>query len=231
MPIWIANFVLSDYGTGALMAVPAHDTRDFDFARKYGLPVKQVIRPADGRDLGPVDGWTESFNDDGVLVDSGEYTGLASDEARRRMGAWLEQRGLGKPTVTYRQKDWGFSRQRYWGTPIPIVYCERCDPERKGIPVPDDQLPVRLPDIDTQAVLTGKGEPPLAKVPSFVNTTCPRCGGPARREVETMDTFVDSCWYYARYLSPHFEAGAVRPRRWRSAGCRWTSTSAVPSTR
>ncbi len=206
VPIWVANFVLSDYGTGALMAVPAHDTRDFAFARKYGLPVKQVVRPADGRDLGPVDAWTDSFNDDGVLVDSGEFTHLPSEEARRRMGAWLEQRGLGKPTVTYRQKDWGFSRQRYWGTPIPIVYCERCDPERKGIPLPDDQLPVRLPDIDTQAVLTGKGEPPLAKVKSFVETTCPRCGGPARREVETMDTFVDSCWYYARYLSPHFEA-------------------------
>ncbi|MGZ6162358.1 MAG: leucine--tRNA ligase [Myxococcaceae bacterium] len=206
VPIWVANFVLSDYGTGALMAVPAHDTRDFAFARKYRLPVKQVVRPADGRDLGPVDAWTDSFNDDGVLVDSGEFTHLPSEEARRRMGAWLEQRGLGKPTVTYRQKDWGFSRQRYWGTPIPIVYCERCDPERKGSPLPDDQLPVRLPDIDTQAVLTGKGEPPLAKVKSFVETTCPRCGGPARREVETMDTFVDSCWYYARYLSPHFEA-------------------------
>jgi len=206
VPIWVANFVLSDYGTGALMAVPAHDTRDFAFARKYGLPVKQVVRPADGRDLGPVDAWTDSFNDDGLLVDSGEYTGLTSDEARHRMGGWLEQRGLGKPTVTYRQKDWGFSRQRYWGTPIPIVYCERCDPERKGIPLPDDQLPVRLPDIDTQAVLTGKGEPPLAKVKSFVETTCPRCGGPARREVETMDTFVDSCWYYARYLSPDFDA-------------------------
>jgi leucyl-tRNA synthetase len=133
------------------------------------------------------------------------------------MGRTLEQRGLGKPTVTYRQKDWGFSRQRYWGTPIPIVYCERCDPERKGIPVPDDQLPVRLPDIDTQAVLTGKGEPPLAKVKSFVETTCPRCGGPARREVETMDTFVDSSWYYARYLSPHFDRDPFDPKlahRW-----------------
>ncbi len=217
VPIWLANFVLSDYGTGALMAVPAHDSRDFAFARTYGLPVRPVVRPADGRDLGPVEAWTESFNDDGVLVDSGEYSGLASDEARRRMGQVLEQRGLGKPTVTYRQKDWGFSRQRYWGTPIPIVYCERCDPERKGIPLPDDQLPVRLPDIDTQAVLTGKGEPPLAKVKSFVETTCPRCGGPARREVETMDAFVDSCWYYARYLSPHFDRApfdAALAKRW-----------------
>jgi leucyl-tRNA synthetase len=119
--------------------------------------------------------------------------------------------------VTYRQKDWGFSRQRYWGTPIPIVYCEKCDPERKGQPVPLDQLPVRLPEIDTQAVLTGKGEPPLAKVPSWVNTTCPQCKGPARRETETMDTFVDSCWYFARYLSPKFDVAPFDPseaRRW-----------------
>jgi leucyl-tRNA synthetase len=217
VPIWIANFVLSDYGTGALMAVPAHDSRDFQFARTYGLAIKPVVRPADGRDLGPVEDWTESFNEDGILVDSGEYSGLHSPEARDRMGAALEQRGLGKPTVTYRQKDWGFSRQRYWGTPIPIVYCDRCDPERKGIPVPDDQLPVRLPEIDTQAVLTGKGEPPLAKVKSFVETTCPRCGGPARREVETMDTFVDSAWYYARYLSPHYAKAPFDPglaHRW-----------------
>ena len=217
VPIWLANFVLSDYGTGALMAVPAHDTRDLAFVRTYGLPVTQVIRPADGRDLGPVEGWSESFNDDGILVDSGEWTGLASEEARRRMGQALEQRGLGKPTVTYRQKDWGFSRQRYWGTPIPIVYCEHCDPERKGIPVPDADLPVRLPEIDTHAVLTGKGEPPLAKVKSFVETTCPKCGGPAKREVETMDTFVDSAWYFARYLSPHFDRLPFDPelaKRW-----------------
>ena len=211
VPIWIANFVLADYGTGALMAVPAHDSRDFAFARAHGLPIKPVIRPADGRDLGPVSGWTESFNDDGVLVDSGEYTGLTSAEARRRMGAELERRGLGQPTVTYRQRDWGFSRQRYWGTPIPIVYCLRCDPDRKGVPVPDHQLPVLLPEIDTQAVLTGKGEPPLAKVRSFVETTCPSCGGPARREVETMDTFVDSSWYFARYLSPHYQRAPFDP--------------------
>ena len=217
VPIWIANFVISDYGTGALGVVPAHDTRDFAFAKAYGLPLKQVIRPADGRDLGPVETWTEPFTEDGILVNSGEYNELGSEDARRRMGAALEQRGLGKPTVTYRQKDWGFSRQRYWGTPIPIIYCERCDPERKGIPVPDDQLPVRLPEIDTQAVLTGKGEPPLAKVKSFVETTCPRCGGPAQREVETMDTFVDSTWYYARYLSPHYQLAPFDPglaHRW-----------------
>jgi leucyl-tRNA synthetase len=133
------------------------------------------------------------------------------------MTAWLEQEKKGKRTITYRQKDWGFSRQRYWGTPIPIIYCDACDPEHKGIPVPERDLPVRLPEIDVQAVLTGKGEPPLAKVPSFVNVPCPRCKGPARRETETMDTFVDSCWYYARYLSPHHAAAPFDPNeaaRW-----------------
>ena len=129
----------------------------------------------------------------------------------------LQAEGRGEPKVTYRQKDWGFSRQRYWGTPIPIVYCETCDPERKGQAVPLDQLTVRLPEIDTQAVLTGKGEPPLAKVPGFVNATCPTCQGPARRETETMDTFVDSCWYFARYLSPHYAEAPFDPKeaqRW-----------------
>jgi leucyl-tRNA synthetase len=203
VPIWIANFVLAEYGTGAVMSVPAHDERDFVFARKYGLSIKVVVQPKSGDKLPTGEQLSASFVDDGILVDSGEYSGLESPEARRRMTALLEREGLGKARVTYRQKDWGFSRQRYWGTPIPIVYCERCDPDFNGIPLGEDQLPVLLPDIDVHAVLTGKGEPPLAKVPSFVNTVCPKCGGPARREVETMDTFVDSCWYYARYLSPH----------------------------
>ena len=217
VPVWIANFVLADYGTGAVMAVPGHDGRDFAFARAYGLPVRQVVQPLGGKPLGPVEAWTEPFTDDGVLLDSGLYSGLPSAEARRRLTAELERRALGVPKVTYRQKDWGFSRQRYWGTPIPIVYCERCDPEHRGIPLPDSQLPVLLPDIEVEQVLTGKGEPPLAKVPSFVHTTCPRCGGPARREVETMDTFVDSAWYYARYLSPQLEGApfdAARAEAW-----------------
>ena len=217
VPIWIANFVLSDYGTGAVMSVPAHDQRDFEFARKYSLPITVVIQPAKGDKLPSGDKLEAAYTEYGVLADSGEYTGLASEEARRKMAAKLEGEGRGKATVTYRQKDWGFSRQRYWGTPIPIVYCEKCDPERRGIPVPVDQLPVRLPEIDTQAVLTGKGEPPLAKVASWVNTTCPKCGGPARREAETMDTFVDSCWYFARYLSPNYDAAPFDPaeaRRW-----------------
>ncbi len=217
IPIWIANFVLAEYGTGAVMSVPAHDERDFEFARKYRLPIKVVVQPKTGERLPPGSELTAAFTEDGVLTDSGEFSGLESPEARRRMTAVLERQGRGKRTVTYRQKDWGFSRQRYWGTPIPIVYCEKCDPNRNGIPVPEDQLPVLLPDIDVHAVLTGKGEPPLAKVSSFVNTTCPRCGGPARREVETMDTFVDSAWYYARYLSPHYELAPFDPalaRRW-----------------
>jgi leucyl-tRNA synthetase len=217
VPIWIANFVLSDYGTGAVMSVPAHDERDFEFARKYGLPVRVVVQPAAGDTLPTGDSLEAAYTEDGVLVDSGDFTGLESPEARKKMAAKLQAEGRGVATVTYRQKDWGFSRQRYWGTPIPIVYCEKCDPERKGMPVPVDQLPVRLPEIDTQAVLTGKGEPPLAKVASFVNTTCPRCKGPARRETETMDTFVDSTWYYARYLSPGYDKAPFDPE----AGKRW----------
>ncbi|HZH77105.1 MAG TPA: leucine--tRNA ligase [Archangium sp.] len=217
VPIWIANFVLADYGTGAVMSVPGHDERDFEFARKYGLPVKVVVQPASGEPLPPGEKLEAAYTEDGVLADSGESTGLSSAEARKKMGAKLQAEGRGEPKVTYRQKDWGFSRQRYWGTPIPIVYCEKCDPERKGQPVPLDQLPVRLPEIDTQAVLTGKGEPPLAKVPSWVNTMCPQCKGPARRETETMDTFVDSCWYFARYLSPKFDVAPFDPneaKRW-----------------
>jgi leucyl-tRNA synthetase len=214
IPIWTANFVLAEYGTGAVMAVPGHDTRDCDFAKKYGLPIKIVIKPKSGEPA-PADA---AYTEDGVLVDSGhDWTGLTSEEARAKMGAHLEAKGQGKRTVTYRQKDWGFSRQRYWGTPIPIVYCERCDAKREGTPVPEKDLPVRLPEIDTEKVLTGKGEPPLAKVPSFLHTTCPKCGGPATREVETMDTFVDSCWYYARYLSPHYDQAPFDPaeaRRW-----------------
>jgi len=217
IPIWTANFVLAEYGTGAVMAVPGGDQRDFEFARKYGLPIKIVVQPASGEQIASADAMQQAFTDDGVLVDSGPYSGLPSAEARAKMGQDLESRGQGKRTVTYRQKDWGFSRQRYWGTPIPIVYCAKCDPKHEGIPVPEWDLPVRLPEIDTHAVLTGKGEPPLAKVPSFLHTTCPKCGGPATREVETMDTFVDSCWYYARYLSPKYDKAPFDPaqaKRW-----------------
>jgi len=200
VPVWVANFVVATYGTGAVMSVPAHDARDFAFAQKYGLPIEPVIRPASPGVEVPSDA---AFTDDGVLEASGPFTGETSAQARAAMTAHAEAQGFGHSKITWHLRDWGFSRQRYWGTPIPIVYCEKCDPDRRGIPVPIEQLPVTLPDIDVAAVLTGRGEPPLSKVPAFVNTTCPRCGGPARREVETMDTFVDSTWYYARYLSPH----------------------------
>ncbi len=216
IPIWIANFVISGYGTGAVMSVPAHDERDFAFARKYGLPIKPVVRPVDSAAPNSSE-LQAAFTAEGLLFDSGSYTGLPSAEGRRKITAELEAEGKGKATVTWRQRDWGFSRQRYWGTPIPILYCERCDPNREGIPVPEADLPVVLPEIDVQEVLTGKGQPPLAKVPSFVNTTCPKCGGAARREVETMDTFVDSAWYYARYLSPHLDTApfeATAANRW-----------------
>jgi len=195
VPVWIANFVLAEYGTGAVMSVPAHDQRDFEFARKYALPVRVVIQPAAGPRLSAGDALEKASTEDGVLVDSGAFTGLASAEARRRMGAFAREGGFGEPAVKYHLRDWGFSRQRYWGTPIPVIHC----PEHGAVGVPDDQLPVLLPP---QAIITGTGEPPLAKVPEFVNTTCPRCGKPARRETETMDTFVDSSWYHARYLSP-----------------------------
>jgi leucyl-tRNA synthetase len=209
IPVWAANFVLASYGTGAVMSVPAHDERDFEFARKYGLPIKQVIRPGDaeeGTDAGQAASAAapdRAFTAYGMVFDSGEFSGMPSEQARLAIAAEAQRRGIGTPAVNYHLRDWGVSRQRYWGTPIPILYCEKCDPEHKGIPVPDEDLPVRLPDIDVKEVLTGKGEPPLAKVSSWVNTTCPRCGGPARREAETMDTFVDSSWYWARYLTPH----------------------------
>jgi leucyl-tRNA synthetase len=210
VPVWIANFVLAEYGTGAVMSVPAHDQRDFEFARKYGLPIRTVIQPGAGERLPPGDRLQAAFTEDGVLEASGPYDGLASAEARRRMSADAKEKGFGQPTVRYHLRDWGFSRQRYWGTPIPIVYCDEHGP----VPVPEDQLPVVLPP---QAIITGTGEPPLAKVPEFVATTCPRCGKPARRETETMDTFVDSSWYYARYLSPRDTRLPFDPedaRRW-----------------
>jgi len=202
IPIWAANFVVADYGTGAVMSVPAHDQRDFEFARTFGLPIVTVIQPAEGDRLPPGDQLEAAYTDDGVLADSGDYSGMTSADARAAIGKAAADGGFGGLEATYRQRDWGISRQRYWGTPIPIVYCEKCDPDGEGIGVPYEDLPVELPAIDVEKVLTGRGEPPLAKVPEFINTTCPKCGGPARRESETMDTFVDSTWYYARYLDP-----------------------------
>jgi len=202
VPIWVANFVLGEYGTGAVMAVPAHDQRDFEFARKYDLPVRVVVT-ADGQPAA-ADGLTEAAPAYGTLVGSGEYSGLPSEEAQRRMAAAAAQRGIGEATVQYRLKDWGISRQRYWGTPIPMIYCEK-----DGIvPVPDDQLPVELPVVTE---FTGRGDSPLAQVPEFVNVRCPRCGEPARRETDTMDTFVDSSWYFYRFADPRNSERAFDP--------------------
>ena len=194
IPIWVGNFVLMGYGTGAIMSVPAHDERDFEFARKYGLKIRVVIQP-DGL---PLDGEKLEASYDGVgrLVNSGPFDGLLSEEAIPKMAAWAEEKGFGKATVTYRLKDWLISRQRYWGTPIPVVYC----PTHGMQPVPEKDLPVVLPP---DAPFTGEGGNPLEKVPSFVEAVCPVGGEKARRETDTMDTFVDSSWYFYRYLSPH----------------------------
>ena len=193
IPIWIANFVLGEYGTGAVMAVPAHDQRDFEFATKYKLPIKVVVHP--DPDLGHSSKIDRAFEDYGRLVDSGEFTGLTSEAALLRMGEWVEKKGIGKRTVQFRLKDWGISRQRYWGTPIPMVYCDACG----IVPVPYEQLPVELPKVTN---FTGRGDSPLAQVPEFVNVPCPKCGGQARRETDTMDTFVDSSWYFYRFCDP-----------------------------
>jgi leucyl-tRNA synthetase len=192
VPIWVANYILADYGTGAIMSVPAHDERDFEFATKYGLDVRRVIAPAGVTDVAPELPYTAE--DGAVLVESGAWTGLGCAEAQEKMAAFAEAGGFGTATVTYRLKDWGVSRQRYWGTPIPIVYCA-CSGE-EPIPLPESALPVVLP---AQVEITQQGGSPLGRVPEFVNTTCPKCGGPARRETDTMDTFVDSSWYFYRY--------------------------------
>jgi leucyl-tRNA synthetase len=195
MPIWVANYILADYGTGAIMSVPAHDERDFEFAMKYGLPIKRVIAPSLSGGLGDdTDDLALPFTDEeeAVLIDSGDYTGEPCLEAQEKMALFAEKNGFGSKTVTYRLKDWGVSRQRYWGTPIPMIYCD----EHGVVPVPEKDLPVLLPE---QIEITQAGGSPLGKVPAFVNTTCPVCGKPARRETDTMDTFVDSSWYFYRY--------------------------------
>ena len=205
--IWIANFVLGGYGTGAVMGVPAHDQRDFEFARKYAQPIRIVVQPDDEK-LKPLDAdtLTEAFAGTGHLVNSGEYSGLPWDEAITRLTSDAERRSVGEGTVQYRLKDWGISRQRYWGTPIPIIYCDRCG----TMPVPYDALPVELPDVTT---FSGKGDSPLSQVPEFLNTNCPSCDGPAQRETDTMDTFVDSSWYFYRYCDPQNDALPFDPEK------------------
>ena len=189
VPIWVANYILMDYGTGAIMSVPAHDERDFEFANKYGIEIRRVIAPEDSAQEEPALPFT---SETGILIDSGSYNGLTCEQAQKQLQQVAARNEFGKATVTYRLKDWGVSRQRYWGTPIPMIHCEL-----DGlVPVPDDQLPVLLPD---QVEITQQGGSPLSRVPAFVNVTCPKCGGPARRETDTMDTFVDSSWYFYRY--------------------------------
>lgn len=194
VPVYLANFVLAEYGTGAVMAVPAHDQRDFDFAKKYNIPIHQVIAPADGREL-PAE-LTAAFTEDGILHNSGKFDGLTSAAARKALSKYAEDEGFGKATVQYHLRDWGISRQRYWGTPIPIINCPKCG----AVPVPESDLPVRLPDFADVYKMKDSGGAPLARLESFVNCTCPKCGAAARRETETMDTFVDSAWYFARFL-------------------------------
>jgi leucyl-tRNA synthetase len=203
VPIWVANYVLMDYGTGAVMGVPAHDERDFEFARKYGLPVKMVIRPKEGDPL--TEPLTDAYTQDGILVNSGPFDGMDNREAIQAISKHLAEREQGGPTVNYRLRDWLISRQRYWGTPIPIVYCDTCG----TVPVPKEDLPVVLPE---DVVFDGKRNP-LTTSETFVHTTCPSCGKPARRETDTMDTFVDSSWYYFRFTDAHNENKPFDPEQ------------------
>ena len=193
IPVWVADYVLSDYGTGAIMAVPAHDERDFEFARQFGLAVKPVVVPSEGE---PPEG--EAFvghSENEVLIDSAHFSGLAKPEAKTAIVGWLRERGRGAPATSFRLRDWGFSRQRYWGCPIPIIYCDRCG----VLPVPEDELPVLLPEIEDYRP---RGIAPLAANEEWMRAPCPSCGGEGRREPETMDTFVDSSWYFLRYCDP-----------------------------
>lgn len=203
VPVYIANFVLMDYGTGAVMAVPAHDQRDFEFAKKYDLPINVVINPDSKTSLDPAT-MEVAYTDDGVQVNSGPFDGLQNRDAIERIADYLEENGWGGKTINYRLRDWCVSRQRYWGAPIPIVYCPKCD----AVPVPGDQLPVMLPE---NVKFESEGGSPLAKCEEFVHTTCPSCGGPAKRETDTFDTFMESSWYQLRYASPRYTGGPVDP--------------------
>jgi len=202
LPIFVADYVLGSYGTGAIMAVPAHDERDFDFATRFGLPIIRVVMPAGGDPDATLTSAFTEHTDDEVLVNSGPFSGRPAAAARGEIIAWLAERGAGKATVTYRLRDWGFSRQRFWGTPIPVIHC----PTDGIVPVPEADLPVLLPDNVDYA---GSGVNPLTRDATFLNVACPRCGGPAQRETDTMDTFMDSSWYWFRYLSPHKDDGPI----------------------
>ena len=200
VPIWIADYVLLSYGTGAVMAVPAHDERDFAFAKKYNLPIPVVIAPPDwdGKEL------EAAYIEPGTMVNSGQFNGLPSEKGIEAVSEYLEEKGWGKRTVSYKLRDWLISRQRYWGAPIPMIYCDKCG----IVPVPEKDLPVLLPE---DAEFRPTGESPLKYNEKFVNTTCPKCGGPAKRETDTMDTFMCSSWYFLRYSSPHYAKAAFDP--------------------
>jgi leucyl-tRNA synthetase len=193
LPLFAANFVLMEYGTGAIMCVPAHDQRDFDFAKKFDLPIKVVITPGD-KELRPEE-MEEAYEEPGVMINSGEFNGLWSEEGKKRMIELLEEKGLGKKKITYRLRDWGISRQRYWGCPIPVIYCENCG----IVPEKIENLPVELP---LTAQIDSSGRSPLPNLESFVKTECPKCGRPARRETDTFDTFMESSWYFAKFVTP-----------------------------
>ncbi len=203
VPIYIANFVLMGYGTGIVMSVPAHDQRDFEFAKEYGLSIEVVIQPVVVgaiHELPLLDNMEHAYEESGVMANSGEFSGLPSESGKEKIIEYVESKGFGKRTVNFRLRDWGISRQRYWGAPIPIVYCDTCG----AVPVPDEELPVELP---LAVEFTGKGGSPLTKLESFIKTKCPNCGKEARRETDTMDTFVESSWYFLRYASPDFDEG------------------------
>ena len=204
MPIFVANFVLVEYGTGAVMAVPTHDQRDFEFAKAYGLPLIVVVQPED-RDL-DAETMAEAYEGEGTLVNSGQFNGKESIKAREAIAEYLEEKALGGKRITYRLRDWGISRQRYWGAPIPVVYCDRCG----TVPVPEKDLPVLLP---FNVEVTGMGESPLTGLKEFVETKCPKCGGPGRRETDTMDTFVESSWYFDRFACPDYHEGPLDRKR------------------
>ncbi|MBC2382713.1 MAG: leucine--tRNA ligase [Pseudomonas sp. PGPPP1] len=207
LPVWVANYVLMHYGDGAVMAVPAHDERDFEFATKYNLPIKSVVRTSSG-ETNPAP-WQDAYGEHGTLINSGEFDGLDFQGAFDAMEVALIKKNLGASRTQFRLRDWGISRQRYWGCPIPIIHCATCG----DVPVPEDQLPVVLPE---DVVPDGAGSP-LARMPEFYECSCPKCGQPAKRETDTMDTFVESSWYYARYASPHYEGGLVE----KSAADHW----------
>ena len=200
VPIWLADYVLADYGTGAIMCVPAHDDRDFEFATKFKLPIIQVISP-DGKEIEPLD---KAYTESGIVINSAEWTGRKSDELKKNAPDEIEKAGLGRKKVNYKLRDWVFSRQRYWGEPIPIIHCPHCG----AVPVPEDQLPLRLPDVEKYEP-TGTGESPLAAIEEWVNTTCPVCGAAAKRETNTMPQWAGSSWYFLRYVDPHNKEALV----------------------